>query len=333
MKLALICFTQRGQDLAQRIKGDCSQQVNLFINSQIQGGVKPLIEEFWQNYEGLVFISSTGIAVRYIAPYLKDKKTDPAVVVIDDMGSFVISLVSGHLGGANRLSRDLAETLGAQAVVTTASDARGFQSLDLFCQDQDYEVEDWKSLTSLSGLMVDGKKLGFYSEEGAVPDYQNLTILESLGNSDEEIKGLIVVSTKVLDLPDKVPAAVLRPRRFNLGIGSRKGVEAQQVIKSIEELLLEEGISPRSLKAMATVEVKADEEGIIEAAEHFGLPLKIFSLEEIARVDHLFEGSDFVKKTIGVYSVSEPCAHLLGGSLIRRKVRRDGITLSLSKEE
>lgn len=102
---------------------------------------------------------------------------------------------------------------------------------------------------------------------------------------------------------------------------------------AIEGLFLEGGISTKSLKAMATVEVKADEEGIIEAAQQFGVDLKIFSLEEIAKVEHLFEGSDFVKKTIGVYSVSEPCAHLLGGSLIRRKVRRDGITLSLSKEE
>lgn len=332
MKIAIISFTEAGENLARKLEKKC-KKIDLFINNKLDSGVKGLMKNIWYSYDALVFISSTGIALRYINPFIEDKYKDPAVLVIDDGAKFVISLLSGHLGGANKLTRKLADQLGSQAVITTASDNRGFRSLDLFCQDQGYLMEDREAITRLSALMVNGKNLGFYSIYEAQPDYPGLYRLESLDNLPKGLEGLIIVSPRRMKLDSELPTAWLRPRIINLGIGCRRDVSGARIIQAIEKLLEQESLSPLSIRSLASVEIKKDEKGILEAADYFSASLSFFTLDEIAKVDHLFEKSDFVKKTLGVYSVSEPSAYLLGGSLLRRKVRMDGITLSLSMED
>ena len=334
MRIACFSFTEKGGDLGKTLEklaeGSDRYKIVHFPNSTLSGGVKGMLHRAWKEYQGLIFISATGIAVRLINPFIKDKTRDPAVVVIDDMGKFSISLLSGHIGGANPLAQFIASMTGAIPVITTASDNRGIESIDLFAQRNNYYMEDRNSITSITAMMVDGKKIGFYSEKDEVIDYDNLAILHGLDDLEPSIDGLILVTSRNMELD--IPYTILRPKNIHIGIGCRKGIEGKRIIEGIKQAMDKANLSSKSIKAMGTVEVKKDEQGIIEAAKYFNCPLMLFTIEEIKRVEGKFAKSQFVKDTIGVYSVSEPTAYLLGGDLIIRKSTHNGITISIAKE-
>ena len=154
MKIACLSFTREGEKIARQIEDQLDEPVNCFDKSNYQ----PNLSRIFADYEGIVFISSTGIAVRLSAPYLKDKVSDPAVVVVDDMARFAISLVSGHIGGANSLAEKIAKLLGCQPVITTASDSRGIESVDLFAKNNGYLIRDLNAVRQITVLMLEGKR-------------------------------------------------------------------------------------------------------------------------------------------------------------------------------
>lgn len=333
MKIACLSFTDSGSQIGEKLERLKVQgyQFSHYHNKKLDGGIKSCLPRIWDDVDGLVFISSTGMAIRLSQPYIKDKSIDPAVVVVDDMGRFSISLLSGHLGGANELAELIGEKLNSISVITTASDNRNIEAVDLFAKKNNYHLENLRSLTRISALMVNGKKIGFYSEDSKIIDYPNLKIIKDLDNIEADIEGLIMVSSSTIK-PKNLPYALLRPKNLNIGMGCRKGVEGDRIIKAIEKSFEGLNLSTKSIKSMGTVEVKKEEEGIIQAAKYFNIPLKIFSLEEIGQVEERFDKSQFVKDTIGVYSVSEPSAYLLGGELILQKSKHNGITISIAKE-
>lgn len=337
MRIACLSFTEKGKELGDKLKKigkeSKSYVIHHYFNGEVEGGIKNLLNYAWIEYDGFVFISSTGIAIRMINPYIRDKTIDPAVVVIDDCGRFSISLLSGHLGGANELAGWIGKKINAISVITTASDNRNIEVVDLFAQKNNYYIEDMKSVTKITAMMVNGKTIAFYSEDDIAIDYPNLIILEDLNFIHSNIEGIIIVSSQDLNLQNiDIPITYLRPRNINIGVGCRKGIEGTRIIEAIEKALKEVNISNKSIKAIGTVEVKKDEKGIIDAAEYFNCPMKIFTIDEIKEVEDKFHKSQFVKDTIGVYSVSEPCAYLLGGELITSKSKYNGITISISKE-
>lgn len=337
MKIACFSFSSAGRNLGDGLvhlsqRGDQLYEIHHYKNSEIKGGVKRLIADLWKEYHGLIFISASGIAVRMIAPFIQHKSLDPAVVVVDDLGKFSISLLSGHLGGANELAQWVGEKIDAIPVITTASDNRGIESLDLFARKNNYYIEDMKSVTEISAMMVNEKTIGFYSETGALIHYEKLIPVKDLENIDQAVDGIILVtSRKIDDLP--IPYTILRPKNINIGIGCRKGVEGRRIIEAIKETLEQHRLSDKSIKAIGTVEVKKEEAGILDTAKYFHVPLKIFTIEEIKKVEDGFERSQFVKDIIGVYSVSGPCAYLLGGEMVSQKSKHKGITISITKEE
>lgn len=335
MKIACFSFTDSGKRLGEKL-----EKINLdkyiihhYENKEIDGGIKLLLHKAWREYDGLIFISSTGIAVRMINPFIEDKTKDPAIVVLDDMGKFSISLLSGHIGGANLLAKDIGEILGSIPVITTATDNRGIESVDIFAKSNNYYMEDMKTVTTITSLMVNEKTIGLYTEDDKVINYNNIIRVRDLNNIDDKIEGLIIVSSKKINnINVEIPTTYLIPRNVNIGVGCRKGVEGKRIIEAIKEVLEKLNLSKESVQAIGTVEVKKDEEGIIEASKHFNCPMKIFTIDEIKVIEDKFEKSRFVKDTIGVYSVSEPCAYLLGGRLIHIKSKHNGITISISKE-
>nr|WP_300005461.1 cobalt-precorrin 5A hydrolase [Tissierella sp.] len=334
MKLACFSFSEKGYNLGKQISKQFYKEYSIqhFHNSQVEGGIKKILPWAWQQYDGLIFIAATGIAIRLINPYIDHKTKDPAVIVIDDLGRYVISMLSGHIGGANFLAEALAQQINALPIITTASDGRGIESLDLFAKNNNYFIEDMNSITPLAAMMVNGKRIGFFSEDKVQLDYDNLVNLQSLNDIDENLQGLIIVSSKLIkDL--KLPHIILRPKNINIGIGCRRGVESHRIIEAIEKTLIDLNLSNKSIGSIGTVEVKKDEVGLIEAASYYKQSLKIFTIEDISRVEDRFEKSQFVKDTIGVYSVSEPVAYLLGGELITRKAKHNGITISVAKED
>jgi cobalt-precorrin 5A hydrolase len=333
MKLACFSFTDKGFILGERLSNiyNTKYKIEHFSNSKVEGGIKNILNKSWSFYDGFIFISATGIAVRMINPFIESKSKDPAIVVVDDMGKFSISLLSGHLGGANVVAQWIGESIGAIPIITTASDNRGIDSIDMFAKRNNYYIEDMNSVTRLTSMMVNDRRIGFYSEEDCDFNYNNVEFVHDLEYIDETLDGIIIVSSKENLAQIPIPYTVLRPRNLNVGIGCRLGIDAEHIIEAIKASFREKNLSTNSISKFGTVEVKKHEIGIIKAAEHFNCPLKIFNLEEIEEIQDMFQKSQFVKDTIGVYSVSEPCAYFLGGELITRKSRYNGVTISISR--
>lgn len=336
MKIACLSFTQKGRELGELIVKYASNNLYRFehiANDEIDGGIKNAMADLIKAYDGLVFISATGIAIRLINPYIIHKTVDPAVVVVDDEGKFAISLLSGHIGGANRLAQQIGDTIGAMPVITTASDNRGIESVDMFAIKNDYWIEDLEGAKKITANMVNGKKIGFYSEMEPVIKYLPIKILNNIEDIDPSLSGAIIVSSYAkLDIPYKNYCRLI-PRNINIGVGCRKGVEGSRIVQAIQEVLAQLNLSPKGIKAMGTIEFKKDETGIIKASHYFNCPLHVFTAEEIKKVENRFSKSSFVKEKVGVYSVAEPSAFLLGGKVLTGKITKDGITISVAKED
>lgn len=335
MKIACVSFTDRGDELGEKIVKSCKkEEVHHYKNSYIDGGIRKVLKNLVDSYDGIVFISATGIAVRMMLPYIKDKRYDPAVVVVDDMGRFSISLLSGHIGGANALAEDIAKVIGACPVITTASDGRGIESVDMFAKRMGYFIENMNDMKNITSMMVNGRKVAFCSEVEGVIEYDNLVVVDEEGiyRLEDDVEGLIyVTSTEKIDVD--IPYCILRPKNLNIGIGCRRGKKGEKIIGAIYDVLEENNLSKRCIKAIGTIELKKDEEGIIQSADYFNCPMRIFTVDEIKRVEDRFEKSQFVKDTVGVYSVCEPCCYLLGGNVVVHKTKEDGITIGISKED
>jgi cobalt-precorrin 5A hydrolase len=319
MNLACIAFTAEGLVIAGRIKQSQDDAVEIFDKHSY----KEQLDYIFNNYQGIVFIGAVGIAVRLSAPYLVHKTLDPAIVVIDDLGRYAISLVSGHLGGANELAQRLSEILSCQAVITTASEGRNIEAIDMFAKNNGLTIESMEGAKKITAMMLEGKKIKLESELKLDLNYNNL--------SEFDYEGVVFVSSE-LYLRSEKPYCILRPKNINVGLGCRRGKHRDEILKAIEEVFNSNKLSLNSIKTIATVDIKSDEEGIIEACKELGCKMTIFTREEISKVQHQFAASDFVKSNVGVTSVCEPCAILAGGEMIASKTVKNGITIAIAKE-
>lgn len=320
MKLACLFFTAEGEAIANTIKELQDYEVTLF-SKEIY---KEHLEKIFGDYEGVIFISSTGIAVRICSKFIKDKSIDPAVIVIDDLCRYCISLLSGHLGGANILAQKLANELNALPIVTTATDGRGIEAVDVYAKRNGFAIENLSDVKKITAMMLEGKSIRIFGDIAPAIEYKNLV-------SDNEEAGIIITSSEKVAYHKK--HCILRPGNLNIGIGCRRGKTVEEILSAIDIVFKENNLSLKSIKDIATVDVKKDEEGIIEAAERLKCGLRIFDREDIKKVENEFSKSDFVRDTIGVTSVCEPCAYLAGGKIIVKKTVINGITLAVSKEE
>ena len=275
--------------------------------------------------EGLIFCCAAGIAVRAISPHVKDKRTDPAVLVLDEGGQFVIPLLSGHLGGANELAVDLAKKLGATAVLTTATDVNGLFAVDLFAKANDLFIEDMALAKAVSAALLQGEKVGFLSDlpvEGDLPS--ELT----RGPAD---LGIHVSARAESPFPRTLR---LTPRRYAAGLGCRRGKDAGELSSFFARQLTAAGVSPHELLALGSIDIKKDEPGLVALAKEYGLPFVTYSAEALQRAEGEFTPSAFVKGVTGVDSVAERAAVLAaGGKLAVRKIAENGMTFALAKKE
>ncbi len=293
------------------------------------------VAALFENHRLLIFISATAVAVRAIAPCLKNKAKDPAVVVVDEQANFVISLLSGHLGGANEETEKIARFLGAQPVITTATDNRGITAFDDLTRKLGWQIENLPDLKKISAALLEEREILFYSEYPfTCPLKGNIKIAENPQQLKNAVNGYVIVSSRELPLEfhPACPHIILRPPVIAAGMGCRRGIPAEAIIKAVETAFSEAGLSIASLSCLASGEFKADEEGLIEAAKHFGVELKIFTREEIAANLGDSQLSDFVQEQVGVGAVAEPCARLgsNGGELVLPKIRNNGITIALA---
>lgn len=281
------------------------------------------LEKEFQNYDTHIFLMASGIVIRKIAPLIKSKDTDPAVLLIDEGKHFVVSLLSGHLGGANEMTYRLSEALNLIPVISTSSDVTGKIAVDTISQKLQAELEDLQSAKEVTSLIVDGKKV-----EILLPE--NVKIRKN-PETNTNPEGVILLSNK-----KTLQITKLYPQNLILGIGCKKDTEAIEIVEAIETVMGKHNLDMRSVKHIATVDVKKEEAGLIRASEMLGKNLVIIGREEIKRVQHSFEGSDFVERNIGVRAVSEPVAYLSSsrtGHFLERKAKYKGITISIYEEE
>ncbi|MDD7363721.1 MAG: cobalt-precorrin 5A hydrolase [Peptoniphilus sp.] len=323
MKTAVLCFSPQAADIATRFFSSWDLYGRAF-DAPVK---KDDFGRLFVRYDRFLFIGAVGIAVRYIAPFVDDKRRDPAVVVVDPLGRYAIPILSGHLGGANAFSLEVADILHAQPIITTASDGLKFQSIDLFAKENGYVVASMERMRRVASAMVAGKRVAFYSEETSRPDYPFVWEADFMPEAD--IGEGVVVSRRPLNLQS---ALQLIPRRVHLGVGSKKGTRTEDLLALIRGLLDEFDIDARALCAAHTIDIKKDEPSIREACDILNVPLYTYDAATLSKKEARCSGSDFVKRTVGVKSVSCPAALMGGEKILVEKVKKFGFTVTLTEE-
>lgn len=323
MKLELIAFTQRGNSLAQHLAESLSDHGHQAACTRDGLKAEEWAARAFSRSDGLIFVGATGIAVRSIAPHLHHKSTDPAVVVVDEGGQFVIPILSGHLGGANDLAREMAALIGAVPIITTATDVNGVFAVDQWARRQGLLVCNPERILSVSSRLLARETVGFFSAwpiAGELP-----TGLSLVPREDAQV---------VLDLhrPEEV-ALWLCPKGVRVGMGCRRGTPETALHALLEEVLTQEGLPQNAVSALCTIDLKKDERGLQKLAGELGVPLTTYSAQELAQVPGDFTPSPFVEQVTGVDNVCERAALASGGILLRNKTAKDGATVALALEE
>ncbi len=291
-RIRAIAFTDRGQAWEEKLGFPVDRGTP----------VMQWAREHFDSSEALLFIGACGIAVRAIAPLARDKTTDPAVLVMDEEGKHVISLLSGHLGGANALTLEISRRTGAEPVITTATDLRGIPAVDNWAKEHGCAIENPSAIKHVSSAALAGERVG------------------------------VAVTERLMDPPFPV-TLWLRPRKLVLGTGCRKDLLPEVFEEKAMAFLKENGVSLLSLRAVATIDRKKDEKALMCFCEKYGIPLLTYSAEELRAVPGHFAHSDFVEKTVGVDNVCERAAVLAGGKLLTGKTSLEGLTLALAGGE
>lgn len=333
MKSSIISVTMQGDIIAEIIQKKFDADLFSKKKSNVFD-LNSITKYCMENYNAIIFIASTGIAVRGIAPYIKRKDIDPAVIVIDCSAKYVISLLSGHLGGANELAVNIASIIGALPIITTASDNLGFAAPDMIAKNNNLEIEDLTKCKNIASMLVEGKQIGFIDDEDLIKcpkGYVKVT-----RGQLEQLQGVIYITNKEnLDQfnisTDEVVRLKLIRKDIILGVGCRKNYDPDVMLKQVKEILSENNLDIRSVRCISTVELKKNEIAINMLSKALKCNIDIWQINDIKQVQAKYKGSDFVEKTIGVRAVCEPCVQLSGGKLLTQKICINGMTLCIGK--
>lgn len=299
------------------------------------------VGEWFAKVDAIVFLCAAGIAVRSIAPYIKHKSTDPAVVVVDETGKFSISLLSGHMGGANELAERIGMLLNAVPVITTATDREYKFAVDDFARKNQMVVTDWKMAKRISVHILNGEQVGIWSDlpiAGNMP--KELFLYEPIaGNASKHIEerahqAIIRISYHKQETPLPGEMLQLVPRVLVAGIGCRKGIPEEKIDDAVECCLMEEKIMPEAVCAVASIDLKKQEKGLLDYCEKKRLPFLTYTAGELKQVEGKFTDSVFVEQVTGVAGVCERSAvAATGGKLLCNKKVYDGVTVAIAERK
>lgn len=336
MKVAILAITKNGVQIGIRLT-KAYPDMKLYAPSKLNTGdigiewyndtTSSKIAELFRTYQGLICIFSLGAVIRLISPILGDKKTDPAVLVIDDALSHVISVLSGHIGGANQMTRDIAEKMGADPVITTAADVNKTIAVDLVGRDMGWIIEDDSTVTRVSAHMVNGNSIGVYQDAGNtnwwrgklpanVTRYTDMNTMVKSG-----CKAFLVISDIVHDIPDHICKSTVtyRPPTLVAGIGLHYNTKADTIKSGLKICLKRYNLSIKSVFCLATMKKPAISQGLTYTADIMNIPIKYIDRERLAKVSAP-NPSDVVKKFEGTASVSEAAAIIISkGDLVVEK--------------
>lgn len=364
MKIAVVTLTRGGELTAARIQRAYPEgEVDLYLPEKLkpdtgcpdpQEGRTYFKDSFqevfgflFHQYRSLVCVMAAGIVVRIVAPYLQDKYKDPAVVVLDEKGEYAVSLLSGHMGGANALASDVAKKIGAQAVITTATDVCNKPAVEMLAREHKLVLEPRENIKKINWALVHDMPVKFFFQEGIelppvflteqgnfegpyeMGEIQELQNKTKGGENSLDQACLVVTPTLYLEnILENKECVLGRPQYIVLGVGCKRGITPEQLIDFIEKCFQEEGISPLCLKKIVSIDLKNNEEGLLEAARRLEVPLEFVTEEQINNLKAEFSRSIFVEEITGVGCVCEPAALIGAGreELLWKKKKFQGMT-------
>ncbi len=344
--VSLFTLTPGGQRLANRLRGYLPLKCYC-AEKYLQQGFEAFSDSFahsvaqaFRRDSAIIVIGACGVVVRTIAPLLVDKSSDPAVLVIDEHGEHVISLLSGHLGGANELTRYVSNLLDANAVITTATDVNQTCSLDLLAQQMCAELIDARrAVKTINQSLVSGEAVGIYVDPDLVElldfelghfDIRGLQVLRADEPLPSRLKALIDVSLRRERPRWPVESFQLIPKRIVAGLGCRRALKPSLMLELFEQQLARYNLHPLALASLGSIDIKCDEPALLELAKHYRIPLTLYSAQQLASCAERFASSPFVLQTVGVGAVAQPVAWLLsGGHLLGEPFKAQGGTISL----
>ncbi|MEC9289585.1 MAG: cobalamin biosynthesis protein [Chloroflexota bacterium] len=361
-KTAIIALTRNGARMARTLAGSLDRDHALFIDRRFRKDddsgeafdlpLWPVVKRAFAGYSSLVLFLSAGASIRLLAPLLESKQIDPAVVCVDDAGSFCVSLISGHVGGADQLAQEVAVCLGARAVVTSASHASGTLAVDLLGREFGWRLKaDATTITRASAAVINSQPIGIWQgagEPGWWPDGKPLpgniavyATLEDLAASACATALIISDTTSDLEtlLADKI-TVVYRPRSLVIGMGCRRGVPVEELESLLAEALRKNGLSAECLAEIATAEIKRGEPGLEQLAERHGVPLSFLQANELNAVFETNPGaitskSERAHGLVGVWGVAEPAALLTAGAsqLLVNREKTTRATIAIARKD
>ena len=332
-KISVLAITKNGISIGQNLK-ELFPSWNIFAPSKFSNGSSKIIwysestsekiVQLFKNNSALVCLFSLGAVIRLIAPHLKDKKTDPAVIVIDDKINFVISVLSGHIGGANKLTQEIAEKLGATPVITTAADVNKTIAVDLVGREFSWKIDDDSTVTKISAHMVNEEPIGVFQEAGNKNWYKELPRNVSVYDSLEKLKrsnskACLIISDRIIDEDLNKDAVVYRPPSLVIGVGLHWDTSKETIRKGVLYCLEKFRLSSKSVAKLVSIKKPQDVQGLIDIGKEMGIPVEYVDREDLAKISAP-NPSETVKSFEGTSSVSEAAAiKVSGGELIVEK--------------
>jgi len=358
-ELAILALTRGGSELGlqlARSMGDCKVYLPQRLAADINANAKVSYFQDWDltfkrvftQYRRIICIMATGIVVRSLAGCLRSKHLDPGVVVVDEKGQFAISLLSGHIGGANQLAREVARQTGGQAVITTATDVQGKTAADLLALEMDALIDPTGNLKIINRCLAENQPVNLYSPWPLIPAVMNGFAWQGWPFEKADPENQFPVQ---LDYQSWVPPAVivghivnqgshpdilwLKPRNLSVGIGCRLGVGCEELGQAINEVFDRFNIDTRCISSIASIELKAKEPGINLLAEQMEVPFLTFGQEDILPLAGTYDESAWVKEITGVGGVCEPAARLASrrGITLVPKQKIGPIAISVAMEK
>lgn len=315
--IAIAAFTPRGTELGRLLAGELG--ASLALTGRKDFSLSIWTAEQFPKREALIFIGAAGIAVRAIAPHLRHKAEDPAVLCVDELGAYVIPLLSGHLGGANALAQRLAALTGGEAVITTATDLNGLFAVDLWAKRQNMAVVNPERIKSVSAKLLRGERVRIDCPWPVAGERPHLVEMGNPGDA--------CVCCRRTD----GNALLLAPRIVMLGIGCRRGTTKEQLELSFARFCDERGLLPQAVAAAVSLDLKQDETGLLAFCKAHDWPLCFYSADKLKAVPGTFSASPFVERTTGVDNVCERAAACEGGKLIEKKYAAEGVTFAAAE--
>ena len=332
--MAIISVSDKGKTLALKLKDKLDDDSTIIRCDLYHKNVKNYFPVLFYEYDAIIAIMASGILIRSIAPLVESKVTDPAVLNIDDNGNFVISTLSGHLGGANELAHKISGLIDATPVITTSTDVNKKLGIDVLAKDLYLTIDNTKEILYFNKAILEGHELSFTINPNKNFDY----LFEYLNNNTLEINLSIYYSSKIS--VDEVHVEVdehkiiLKEKKIVVGIGCRRGKECEKIYDGLKKSLDDLNILPSRVNMLTSAEIKKDEKGILELSDKLEIPVEFVKIDKLK----LFESrdvtkSDFVYSKFGIYGVCEPSALIMAGfdsKLIYKKTSYDGVTISIA---